>query len=148
MAQEGRVIGLDVGEARTGVAVSDPLGIIATAYDTIRARTPKDVAAEVLRIVQDKEAVRVVVGLPLDREGKIGPQASKVLEYVEALRDTLDVDVDTQDERFSTAAADRALRDAGVSGRARKGVVDKVSAQQILQLYLDRQAHLRERGNG
>jgi len=134
-----------VGEARTGVALSDPLGIIATPYDTIQVTTPMKDAAAVKAIVEAQEAIRVVVGVPLDKEGGIGPQATKVLAFVEVLKEALDIEVVTIDERFSTAAASRALSQANVKGKKRRGMIDKVAAQQILQLYLDREANRRAR---
>jgi putative Holliday junction resolvase len=79
------------------------------------------------------------VGLPLDQNGEIGPQAAKVLAFVETLRELLDIDIVTQDERFSTAAAQRALIDANMRRKKRKSVIDMVAAQHILQTYLDRQ---------
>ena len=78
--------------------------------------------------------------MPLDREGKVGHQAEKVMAFVETLRGVTDIEVITQDERFTTAAATRNLRDANVKARNHRDVIDKVAAQQILQLYLDRRA--------
>ena len=142
---EGRIIGLDVGEARTGVALSDPLGIIASPFDTIQVKSLRADAEAVKAIAEEQGAVRIVVGVPLNMEGKVGPQAAKVLEFVEVLREAVDLEVVTIDERFSTAAAERSLRESGVKGKRRKQVVDQVAAQQILQLYLDREAHRRAR---
>ena len=143
--QEGRIIGLDVGEARTGVALTDPLGIIASPFDTIQVKSLRAEAEAVKTIAEAQGAVRIVVGVPLDMEGKVGPQAQKVLAFVEVLKETVDIEVVTIDERFSTAAAERSLRESGVKGKRRKQVVDQVAAQQILQLYLDRESHRRTR---
>lgn len=134
-----------MGEVRTGVAVSDELGMIASAHDTIQVSSHEADAAAVKNIVDDREAVRVVVGLPLNQNGEIGPQAEKVLAFVEVLRGVVGVDVETIDERFSTVSANRALAQAGVKGKKRRKVVDKVAAQQILQLYLDRESFRRAR---
>ena len=117
--QEGRIIGLDVGEARTGVALSDPLGIIATPHDTIEVRSLREDAQAVKVVVEEQEAIRVIVGLPLNMEGKVGRQAEKVLRFVEVLKETLDIEVVTIDERFSTASAERALIQAQVKGKRR-----------------------------
>lgn len=143
---EGRMIGLDIGEARTGVAVSDPLGMIASAHDTVQMSDPKTDALAVKKIVDEQEAVRIVAGIPLDQNGEIGPQAEKVLAFVEEIKAVTDVEIVMQDERFSTAAAHRNLIEANMNAKKRKKVVDKVAAQQILQLYLDRQANIRKRG--
>ena len=138
----GRIIGLDVGNVRIGVAVSDPLGITAQGREVLAARSPEEDAAAIRALAQDVEAVRVVVGLPLDQNGAVGPQAAKVLAFVETLRTVLDIDIVTQDERFSTAAAQRALIDANMRRKKRKNVIDMVAAQYILQTYLDRQSRL------
>ncbi len=134
-----------MGEARTGVALSDPLGIVASPFDTIQVKSLRADAEAVKAIAEEQGAVRIVVGLPLNMQGKVGPQAEKVLAFVEVLKETVDVEVVTIDERFSTASAERSLRDSGVKGKRRKQVVDQVAAQQILQLYLDREAHRRAR---
>jgi len=136
---------LDVGEARTGVALSDPLGMIASPYETLQVKSPRKDAEAVKAIAEEQGAIRIVVGVPLNMEGEVGPQAEKVLAFVEALKEAVDIEVVTIDERFSTAAANRSLRESGVKGKRRKQVVDQVAAQQILQLYLDREAHRRAR---
>jgi len=143
--EEGRILGLDVGEARTGIAVSDALGILTSPLTTLQVKSSTEDAAAVARIAQEQEAVRIVVGLPLNKEGQVGPQAQKVLAFVEALRGVTNVEVVTIDERFSTAAAHRALHESGVRAKKRKGVIDQVAAQQILQLYLDRERARRAR---
>ena len=86
-----------------------------------------------------------MAGLPLNLEGQPGPQAEKVLAFLETLRQATQTEVVTQDERFSTVSAQRALSQAGVRGKKRKKLVDKIAAQQILQTYLDRQAFQRKR---
>ena len=142
---EGRIIGLDVGEARTGVALTDPLGIIASPFDTIEVKSPRADAEAVKAIAEEQGAIRIVVGVPLNMQGEVGPQAEKVLAFVEVLKEAVGIEVVTIDERFSTAAAERSLRESGVKGKRRKQVVDQVAAQQILQLYLDREANRRTR---
>ncbi|MGI6458589.1 MAG: Holliday junction resolvase RuvX [Candidatus Hydrogenedentales bacterium] len=139
MPEEGRTIGLDIGDVRIGVAVSDPLGITAQGREVLSARSPEEDAAAIAALAKEVEAIRIVVGLPLDQNGEIGPQAAKVLAFVDILREVLDMDIVTQDERFSTAAAQRALIDANMRRKKRKNVIDMVAAQHILQTYLDRQ---------
>ncbi|MFP6582443.1 MAG: Holliday junction resolvase RuvX [Candidatus Hydrogenedentota bacterium] len=140
------MIGLDIGEARTGVAVSDPLGMIASAFDTVQMSDPETDALAIKQIVEEQEAVLIVAGIPLNQNGEIGPQAEKVLAFIEEIKAVTNVEIVTQDERFSTAAAHRNLIEANMNAKKRKKVIDKVAAQQILQLYLDRQANLRKRG--
>ena len=146
MTKAGRVLGLDIGDVRIGVAVSDPLGIIAQPYRVITHSTAEDAVEAVRAAVVETEAVGLVVGLPLNREGKPGPQAAKVLAFVERLRAALDIEIVTQDERFSTAAAERMLIAADVRRKKRRSVIDKVAAQHILQVYLDRRSATRRRG--
>lgn len=141
----GRILGLDVGDVRTGVAVSDPLGVIAQAHSVLECVSPEHDADAVRDLVRETESVRVVVGLPLGKDGEHGPQAQKVLAFVALLEERLDVDVVTIDERFSTAGAERMLIQANVRRKRRKQVIDKIAAQQILQVYLDRQANQRAR---
>ena len=135
---QGRIVGLDVGSVRIGVAVSDPLGIMALPHSVItRTSIDQDLIA-VRDLVTSLEAVRIVAGLPLNQEGKPGPQAEKVIEFLDRLREVVNVEIVTQDERFSTAEAQRMLIGANVSRKGRKKVVDKVAAHYILQTYLDR----------
>ncbi len=139
----GRILGLDVGDVRIGVAVSDPLGIIAQPHSVV---TRTDLDADLLalrRLVEETEAIRIVAGMPLNQHGKPGPQAEKVQAFLDKLRPVAGVEIVTQDERFSTASAERALIQADVRRKRRKQVIDKVAAQQILQTYLDRLARSR-----
>lgn len=142
MRETGRIIGLDIGDVRIGVAVSDPLGITAQGREVLRVSSPEKDVDAIKNIVNETRAVRIVAGLPLDQNGEIGSQAKKVLNFVETLRDALDIDIVTQDERFSTAAAERALIGANMRRNKRKNVIDMVAAQHILQTYLDRQSNL------
>jgi len=134
----GRLIGLDIGDVRIGVAVSDPLGIVATPQGVItRSNEAADVEA-VVAAVRDANAVTVVAGLPLNQHGEVGPQAEKTLVLIEKLREVLEVPVETMDERFTTAIAHQALAQGNLKGKKRKGKVDQVAAQLILQTFLDR----------
>lgn len=142
MAMPGRMMGLDVGEVRIGVAVSDPLGIIAQPHSVIQCSSPEQDIDAIRALAAELGVIRIVVGLPLNREGKPGPQAEKVLAFVERLRAVVDMEIATQDERFSTTAAQRMLIEADVSRKNRKKVVDKIAAQHILQTHLDRQKSL------
>ena len=122
---------------RIGVALSDETRTLASGLPTyVRVGPRKDVKA-IKALVREREAGEVVVGLPRNLAGEIGPQAEKVLAFVEDLRAALPVPIVTWDERFTTAMAQRALIEGGVSRRARKESVDQVSAVLILQSYLD-----------
>ena len=129
---------VDVGEVRIGVAVTDPLRIIAQPHSVItRSVLDEDVAA-IAKLVSDLGVIRIVAGLPLDQNGQRGPQAEKVLAFVEALRPVVNIEIVTQDERFSTAASERMLIQSSMRRKDRKKVIDKAAAQYILQAYMDR----------
>src|SRR5881394_1871420 len=137
-----RILGLDFGRARIGVAISDELQMLAHPLETIRAN--EQPAARVAEIVREKKVDHVVAGIPRQMNGQIGTAATEVLEFVEKLRAVLPCPVVTWDERLTTVAAHRALRDAGKKTRDTRGYVDQVAAQMILQSYLDRRAARRE----
>jgi putative pre-16S rRNA nuclease len=132
-----RSLGLDVGDKRIGVALSDETGTLASGLATVARVGPQKDVRTLAELVRLHEAGEVVVGLPRRLDGTIGPQAEKVLALIEALRRTLRVPVVAWDERFTTVAAERALAEASVSRRRQKELVDKVSAILILQSYLD-----------
>jgi putative holliday junction resolvase len=132
-------MGLDVGSKTIGVAVSDELGIAAHPVTTIaRAGTAPDAAA-VAALVAEREVSEVVVGWPLDLDGREGPRARRVAVFEQALRAALpeSVSMHRWDERFSTAAVERVLIEGDVSRRRRKQVVDRQAAAYILQGWLD-----------
>ena len=136
-----RVVGLDVGQKTIGVALSDELGLAAHPLVTLqRGGTEADVAA-VAKLVGEREAKAVVVGLPLEMSGEVGPRAKRVRVLIDALRARLGegVPVHEWDERFSTVAVERVLIDADLSRRRRKQVIDKQAAAYILQGWLDGQ---------
>lgn len=131
-----RVMALDFGERRIGVAISDPTGTLATPHTVIRRRSKVEDFAAVAHLVAELEAERVVVGLPLSLNGEIGPQARRVMRYTQALKQTLDVPVELFDERYSTVTADELLTE---SGRKRRVPIDAAAAAVILQDYLESQ---------
>lgn len=133
-----RVLGLDPGTKRIGVAISDSDGRVATPIEVIQ-RTG-DLARDVRKIkeiVEEWEAELVVVGLPLSLSGEVGPAAQRVLDEVEVLRATLPVPVETYDERLTTVTAERHLVEQRMGAKARREVVDKVAAAVLLQSWLD-----------
>ncbi|HET7290828.1 MAG TPA: Holliday junction resolvase RuvX [Vicinamibacteria bacterium] len=132
-----RYLGLDVGDARIGVAVSDETATIASGLPTLVRKGPRKDVQAVARLAEEHEVSEVVVGLPRRLDGEIGPQGQKVLSFMDAIRDALEVPVVAWDERFTTAIARQALLEADVKRKARKGAVDKVAAILILQNYLD-----------
>ena len=133
-----RILALDIGERRIGVAVSDPLGVVARPVATIERASREEDFAAINALVDEHQAELVVVGLPLTLRGEIGPQAQTIQRYAEALEETLAVPMTMWDERYTTASAEEVLRRRGDVGR-RKGKkgIDAVAAAFILQAYLD-----------
>lgn len=140
MPEFGRVMGLDVGDVRTGIALSDPMQLIASPRTVLAVKDEATDIAAILKLAQEEEVTCIVAGVPLNQAGSHGPQAEKVLKFVEALRAATPLPVETIDERFSTVSAQKSLIAAGARRDKRKQVIDKVAAAQILQLYLDRAA--------
>ena len=132
------ILALDFGRARIGAAISDQLQMLAHPLETIPANDRA--AFRVAEIVREKKIDHVVAGLPRQMDGQIGAAATEALQFVEKLRGILPCPVVTWDERLTTAAAHRALRDAGKKTRHTRGYVDQIAAQMILQSYLDRRA--------
>jgi putative pre-16S rRNA nuclease len=132
------ILALDFGRVRIGVAISDELQSLAHPLETISMN--EHAPSRVAEIVREKKVDHVVAGLPKRMNGEIGVAATEVLKFVEKLRAILPCPVATWDERLTTAAAHRALRDAGKKTRHTRGYVDQVAAQMILQSYLDSRA--------
>ena len=132
-----RLLALDVGDVRIGVALSDETRTLASGLVTLRSLGPRKDAQQVAALVREHAAEELVVGLPLRLDGSRGPQAEKVQAFVERLRRVLRVPVVTRDERLTSVAAGERLAEAGVRGRARKARLDQAAACLILQELLD-----------
>ena len=147
MPENSRTLGLDVGQRRTGLAVSDSGGLLATPYTTIIAKTPQKDIAAILTIAREEEIGLIVVGLPLSLDGTVGPQAQLTLDFCDALRAASHVPVETWDERYSTVEAEAHLREAGVAPSRNRARLDAAAAAVLLQSYLDaRREPVREPG--
>ena len=136
---QGRILALDVGSKTIGVAVSDALGITAQGVEVIRRTNIKADLARVRELIAQYEAVEVVVGLPRSLNNELGSQAEKVQAFVKRLQPQISVPITLVDERFSTTIAQRSMIEGDLSRKHRKGIVDKIAAQVILQTHLDRQ---------
>jgi putative Holliday junction resolvase len=135
-----RVLGIDFGQARIGVAVSDELGMLAHPVETIPGANISAALKRIAELAREKKVERVIVGLPRHMNGDIGAAAENVQAFATKLRPLLPCPLELWDERLSTTAANRALRDSGVRTRQTRGIVDQVAAQMILQGYLDRRS--------
>ncbi|MFL6514400.1 MAG: Holliday junction resolvase RuvX [Chthoniobacterales bacterium] len=131
------ILGIDFGRARIGVAISDELRLLAHPVETIPAESAKQAIHRVAELVKEKNVERIVVGVPKLMSGGLGSAATEALTFIENIRKAVECEVVTWDERLTTVAAHRALRDAGKKTRATRGYVDQVAAQMILQGYLD-----------
>jgi putative Holliday junction resolvase len=133
----GRVLALDLGDARIGVAISDPDRRLAVPVGTIHVGQPPGELKAVAALVAEHDATVLVIGLPRSMSGEEGARAALAREFGGALEAVVEVPIEFQDERLSTVEAERALRDAGVTGRERRRVVDRSAATVILQAWLD-----------
>lgn len=135
-SRRGRRLGIDVGDVRIGVAVSDPDGILATPVETVAAGP--DAIARLAELVREHDVIECVVGLPVGLSGREGPAAAKVRAFCADLLTAVDpVDVRLFDERMTTMTADSMLRQSGRSGRGRRSIIDQAAATVILQTALE-----------
>lgn len=132
-----RILGLDLGERRVGVAVSDAIGMLAHPVTTLEVTGEKSLVEQVKRVAQEREAELLVIGLPLNQDGSKGPRAVRTEVLAEALRLGTGLPIEYVDERFTSQAAQRAIADAPRKVRREKGTLDKIAAVFILQAYLD-----------
>ncbi|MFA5164427.1 MAG: Holliday junction resolvase RuvX [Candidatus Omnitrophota bacterium] len=133
-----RILGLDVGDRRIGVAVSDPLGIIAQGVTVIERKTLDEDLKAIKDIIVKYGAESIVVGMPINMDGTKGKSADKVTEFVGVLSSSAGIPVATYDERLSTKESEKFLISSDVSRKKRKSVIDKIAAQLILESYLER----------
>ncbi|MBN2983200.1 Holliday junction resolvase RuvX [Cohnella algarum] len=132
-----RIMGLDYGDKRIGVALSDAFGWTAQGAEVIERKKDDDYLVRIRELVRENEVESIVVGLPKNMNGTIGPRGEICMAFAEELRQKLNVPVELWDERLTTVAAERALLEADVSRSKRKQVIDKMAAAILLQNYLD-----------
>lgn len=132
-----KVLGIDLGDARTGVAISDELKMIAQSHGTIFSKDWQEIITKIKEIVEAERVETIVIGFPKNMNGTVGERGEKTKEFVKILEDTINVKTVLWDERLTTVSAHRVLSEANVRGKKRKKVVDTVSAVFILQCYLD-----------
>jgi putative holliday junction resolvase len=133
----GRILALDVGGKRIGVAMSDPDRIIASGQQTIDAQPPKQAYARIVDMVSREAVTQIVIGLPLTLRGEVGPQAEVVQKFAQELEKRVSVPVALYDERLTSVAAERSLEAMGVKKNKRRDHVDELAAVLILQAYMD-----------
>ncbi len=132
-----RILALDVGGRRIGVAVSDPLGVVARSLGVVDYKSTAEAVTAVADLVREWDVSTIVVGHPRSMDGTVGQQAREVEAFVAELEQAVDVPVVLWDERLTTVSAARFLHDQGLDARAQKGRIDAAAAAVILQDYLD-----------
>ena len=132
-----KVMGLDLGDARTGVALSDELKFLAQSYGTLYNKDKEDLLSQLEPVIKDNNVETVVIGLPKNMNGTIGERGEMAKEFAALIEEKFGLKTVMWDERLTTVSAHRVLSEANVRGKKRKKVVDTVSAVFILQCYLD-----------
>lgn len=140
MSDKPRLIGLDIGDKRIGIAIADPLGITAAGLETIERRNAKIDVEKVKEIAERHGATQIVVGLPLNMDGTSGEQADKVRSFASKLARATGLPIVYEDERLSTVSAIRTLTVQGVDTGKNRDIVDRQAAAIILQKFLDRRS--------
>ena len=132
-----RILAVDYGDMRTGLAVSDPLGLLASAAGVVTGADPAQVADRVVAEAVQRGAAVILLGLPKNMNNTLGPRAEKTLAFAELLRARFDGEVVLRDERNTSVSATRMLNETDTRGKKRKAVIDALSAAVLLQDYLD-----------
>ncbi len=135
-----RILGIDFGERRIGLALSDALGITAQGLPTLDTKKTKDIFTHLKNIIKDKNVTKVVVGIPKNMNGTIGPKGMEVKKFVQELIKKTKMDVILWDERLTSVQSLKAMKELGIKQK-RKEEVDRISATLILQSYLDSAKH-------
>lgn len=132
-----RILALDVGEKRIGVAVSDALNITAQGVTTIKRASAIDTVAEIRALMEQYGSSKIIIGMPFNMDGTKGRSAEMVEEFASFLKLKLPAEIEMIDERLTSSQGERILLDADISRKKRKSAIDKIAAQLILQAYLD-----------
>ena len=135
----GKYLAVDYGDKRTGLADCDPSGLIASGIGTISEGGMTKTAERVVREATSRGAKKIIIGLPKNMDGSEGEKAASIRIFADMVRSMCDIPVEMYDERMTTMVAHRFLTESGTFGKKRKGVVDTLSAEIILQNYLDRE---------
>jgi len=133
-----RILGIDLGEKRIGISISDELGITAQGLPTISSVSEDEDLKSIKKIVDKYDVEKIILGLPKNMNGTLGKQAKKAISFAEKLKKTFQLPVELEDERLTTTKAEKLLIEDDRSRKKRKKVIDKMSAIIILQSYLDR----------
>ena len=138
----GRILGIDYGSRRIGLAMSDPSQSLSSTLETVIKRGDEHIR-RILELLSEKDIVAVVVGMPYNMNGRIGERGREVMTFVEKLEKRTELPILTWDERWSTVSAEKSLREQGESPSRHRKRIDQVAAAFILQSFLDRLSHIR-----
>lgn len=133
-----RYLGIDYGQKRVGLAMSDQQGIISQVFRTIEKKSEKDLILQLLAIIKEYNIAEIIIGLPKNMNNTLGEKAKEILAFVELMREYIVNPIHLWDERLTTREAERMLIEADISRSKRKKVVDSIASQLILQGFLDR----------
>lgn len=134
-----RILGLDIGEKRIGIAVSDGLNITAQGIGVIERKNLKEDFKKINEVVTEYAVIKIIMGLPLNMNGSEGKSAKLAMDFASNLKEKIPIDIEMIDERLTTKQGERILLEADISRKKRKKNIDKIAAQLILQNYLDLQ---------
>ena len=138
-----RTLGIDFGDARVGIAVCDEAETVSTAVCTLNVRGIEDAAAQSVKKAEELNCERIVIGMPRNMDGSYSFRAERTERFAELVKGLINLPIEFYDERLSTVAAHGYLNSSGIGGKKRKKVVDALSAQIILQDYIDSQKNKR-----
>ena len=133
-----RLMGLDYGDSRTGVAVSDLLGITAQGVESIKHTGEKQLINRLRELINEYQVKKIVIGLPLNMNATSGQRVEKTKKFIEKLKSEFGLEIITMDERLTTVASHRTMTELGVNKNKKKNIVDMMSAVLILQMYMDK----------
>jgi putative Holliday junction resolvase len=133
----GKIMALDVGRVRIGIAISDPLRIIASPYENYKRKNIREDIAHIKNIIISSGAEKAIIGLPVSMDGTLNQQCQSIMGFAEELKKEINIPVEFTDERFSSVAAESVLIEADVSRKDRKNLTDKLAAAIFLQSYID-----------
>jgi len=142
-----RFLGIDLGEKRIGLSISDELGITAQGLPTISSINEEENLKKINTVLEQYKVERIILGFPKNMNGTLGKQAEKVLSFAQKIKENYQIPIELEDERLSTSKAEKMLIQADQSRKKRKKSIDKISAIIILQTYLDRRMMTKELKN-
>ena len=134
----GRFLGIDHGDRRVGLALSDPLKIIAKPFQTITYKNVEHLCSQLKSIIIDNDVERIVLGMPIGMQGQRTQQTEKVTEFADVLKSEMNIPISLEDERLSSVSAEKALIQQNVKTGHNKGRIDETAAAIFLQQYLER----------